>query len=178
MKTTKSNGRIMQALCAISIACALMLSACSGAAAIAKEGDTVKVLYVGTLDDGSVFDSSELHGNVPLEFTIGNGRLLHDFEQAVIGMKVNETRNIHIPAEEAYGIHDPSLSSTLDWSQFPDGYELEIGDKLPIQDVYGRTLNGTVLDISDEGVTVDANIKLAGEALNFEITLVEIISAE
>jgi FKBP-type peptidyl-prolyl cis-trans isomerase 2 len=140
----------------------------------AKEGDTVKVLYTGNLDDGSVFDSSELHGNVPLEFTIGNGRLLPDFEQAVIGMKINETINIHIPAEEAYGPHDPDLFATLDWSQF-EGYEPSVGEVLHIQSAYVK-LNGTVLSISEEGVTVDTNHYLAGKDINFEITLVEILS--
>lgn len=176
MKIKRSTEQILYVLCIVSIACISMLSACSSEAATAKEGDTVKVLYTGTLEDGSVFDASELHDNEPLEFTIGEGRLLPDFEQAVLGMKVNEVTNIHIPAEEAYGPHDATLSAIMDWSQFPDGYEPEIGDVLQIQDLYGRTLNGTVLDISGEGVTVDTNFFLSGHALNFEITLTEIVS--
>ena len=48
----------------------------------AKPGDTVLVLYVGTLDDGNVFDSSEMHGNTPLQITLGSGKVLPGFEQA------------------------------------------------------------------------------------------------
>lgn len=174
MRTAISTKRIPYILCVFVIACVFILGACSSESSTAKEGDTVEVLYVGTLDDGSVFDSSELHDNEPLEFTIGNGRLLLDFEQAVIGMKVNETRNIHIPAEEAYGPHEPGLFATLDWSQF-EGYEPSVGEVLHIQSAYVK-LNGTVLSTSEEGVTVDTNHYLAGKDINFEITLVEILS--
>ena len=54
----------------------------------AKTGDTVKVHYTGKLDDGTIFDTSA--DREPLEFTIGNGQLIPDFEQAVIGMNPDE----------------------------------------------------------------------------------------
>ena len=49
----------------------------------AKSGDTVKVHYIGTLADGSEFDSST--GQAPLEFTVGAGQLIPEFESCVIG---------------------------------------------------------------------------------------------
>ena len=72
----------------------------------AKEGDKVMVNYIGTYDDGEVFDSSidPSFGHAePLQFVIGEGTLLAGFEQAVIGLHVNESTTVHIPADEAYG---------------------------------------------------------------------------
>ena len=65
----------------------------------AKTGDTVKVHYTGKLDDDTVFDTSE--GREPLQFTIGEGRLIPDFEQAVVGMEPGETKTIQIPAGQS-----------------------------------------------------------------------------
>ena len=177
MRIALSKRQILNILCAFSIACIFMLSACSNNAVTAKEGDTVKVLYVGTLDDGTVFDASNLHDNVPLQFTIGNGSVLLSFEQAVIGLSVNQSTTVDIPFVDAYGPHYDNRTATLNWSQFQNSSKPTVGEVLPVRSTYG-TLNGTVLNISDEGVTVDANLLLAGKDLNFEITLVEIVKAK
>lgn len=156
------------------MAMAIILSACSGAAG-AKEGDTVKVLYNGTFDSGEVFDSSELHGGEPLQFTIGAEQVIPGFDQAAIGMKVGETKTVHIPSSEAYGPYYPDLILTLNWSQFVEGYEPQVGDQLELKDISGNSTWAIVINVSEEGVTVDANHPLAGQNLNFEITLVEIL---
>jgi len=155
-----------------------MASACSSGAAVAKEGDTVKVLYVGTYDNGSVFDSSELHGNEPLQFTIGGGQTIASFDQAVIGMSVNETKNVHISSDDAYGPHYDDMVITVNWSSFEEGFVPEVGEKIQMRSSLGQTYQGIVINTSQEGVTVDFNHPLAGMDLNFEITLVEIVSAE
>ena len=171
-----SAKRILYILCALSIACTFMLSACSNGAATAKEGDTVKVLYVGTYDNGSVFDSSELHGDDPLQFTIGDGDMIPGFEQAVINMSVNEIKKVRIPVEDAYGPYLEENIITLNWSQFPEDFEPQIGEELQMQNIYDQTFTVTVVNSSEEGVTVDANHPLAGKDLNFEITLVAIVT--
>jgi peptidylprolyl isomerase len=144
----------------------------------AQIGDTVRVDYTGTFDNGSIFDSSvnESFGHVePLEFTIGAGEMIPGFEQAVIGMMVNESKTVHIPMEEAYGPYYEELIMTLNWSQFPEGFETDIGAEIPLQNAYNQTVWATVINVSEAGVTVDANHPLAGEDLNFNITLVEIL---
>jgi peptidylprolyl isomerase len=153
-----------------------ILMACSSSEeGTAQEGDTVKVLYTGTLDDGSVFDSSELHGGDPLEFIIGGGRLLPAFEQAVIGLSINQSTTVHIPADEAYGPYNEELLITVDWSQFEEGFVPEVGEKLYMRDTSGQIVEVTVVSVSEAGVVVDANHPLAGEDLTFEITLLEIV---
>ncbi|MFA5375059.1 MAG: FKBP-type peptidyl-prolyl cis-trans isomerase [Dehalococcoidia bacterium] len=155
-----------------------MISACSNSAAIATEGDTVKVLYVGTLDNGSVFDSSELHDDEPLQFTIGSDQVISGFEQAVIGMSVNETKDVHILSDDAYGPYYDDMVVTVNWSSFEEGFTPDVGEQIQMQNSAGQTFQGIVLNTSEEGVTVDFNHPLAGEDLNFEITMVEIIPNE
>jgi len=150
----------------------MFVSACGNdeGAAQAKNGDTVKVLYTGTLDDGEVFDSSELHGGEPLEFTIGEEQLLAGFEQAVVGMSVGESTTVHIPADEAYGPNEV----VLDLDQFSEDTPPEVGEQYYIQLENGKVITAAVTDISESSVTLENTHPLAGKDLNFEIQLVEI----
>ena len=74
-----------------------------GTGAVAQSGDTVSVLYTGTLDDGTVFDASSLHGNTPFSFTLGAGQVIQGWDLGVAGMKVGGKRELIIPAELGYG---------------------------------------------------------------------------
>ena len=139
----------------------------------AKEGDTVKVLYTGTLDDGSVFDSSELHGGDPLEFTIGKGQLLPAFEQAVIGLSINQSTTIDIPAEEAYGPGEV----VFDLDEFPEDNPPEVGQQYQVRLENGRVILAIATEVSESSVTFENTHRLAGEDLTFEITLVEILTS-
>jgi FKBP-type peptidyl-prolyl cis-trans isomerase len=68
----------------------------------AKTGDTVSVHYVGTLENGTKFDSSVDRGE-QFSFTLGENRVIQGWELGVLGMKVGEKRRLTIPAELAYG---------------------------------------------------------------------------
>jgi peptidylprolyl isomerase len=84
---------------------------------VAKSGDTVDVFYTGTLDNGTVFDTNV--NTTPLTFTVGKGMVIPGFEEAVIGMAVNEVKTVWIPPEKAYGSYNSSLIQTLNRSAFP-----------------------------------------------------------
>jgi len=141
----------------------------------AKPSDTVLVLYVGALDDGEVFDSSEMHGNNPMQIKLGEGKVLPDFEQAIIGMKPNQTKVIHIPAEQAYGPYHDELVDTISASEYPKGYSPDVGDtfSVPLKD--GGSTRVTVVEVYNNGLKIDGNRPLAGRDLNFEIKLMEIL---
>ncbi|WP_305045397.1 FKBP-type peptidyl-prolyl cis-trans isomerase [Geoalkalibacter sp.] len=136
-----------------------------------KSGDTAKVHYTGTLDDGTVFDSSR--EREPLEFQVGAGQLIAGFDEGVLGMSLGETRNIHIPAEKAYGPHREELVIDVDRRQFPQDITPEVGRQLQTEDNHGHPLIVTITAIDGDKVTLDANHPLAGKNLNFEIELVE-----
>lgn len=72
----------------------------------AKLGDTVSVLYVGRLQDGTVFDSSAAHNNEPLKFTLGAQGIIPGFQIGVNGMRVGGERLLSIPATLGYGAQD------------------------------------------------------------------------
>jgi FKBP-type peptidyl-prolyl cis-trans isomerase len=74
-----------------------------GTGAEAKQGDTVNVLYTGSLDNGTVFDASSKHGNQPFSFTIGAGQVIRGWDVGVAGMKVGGKRTLLIPPELGYG---------------------------------------------------------------------------
>jgi FKBP-type peptidyl-prolyl cis-trans isomerase len=77
-----------------------------GTGAVAQPGDSVSVLYVGQLQDGTVFDSSAAHGNQPLIFTLGAQGLIPGFQIGVNGMKVGGERLLSIPPSLGYGAQD------------------------------------------------------------------------
>ena len=138
-----------------------------------KEGDTVNVHYRGTLDDGTIFDQSA--EDKPLKFTIGSGMLIPDFESAVLGMEVGDTKTIHVEAANAYGLHREDLLMDVPRSEFPDHITPEVGQQLQLTQPDGHLLVVTISALSDEHVTLDANHVLAGKDLNFEITLDSIL---
>ncbi len=134
-----------------------------------KDGDTVKIHYKGTLDDDSVFDSSE--GRDPLEFKVGEGRVIPGFENGVKGMAVGEEKKIHIPVEEAYGERREDMKLDVPRQQFPQDLEVKNGMQFQLQADNGQAMMATVIGFTDEQVYLDANHPLAGKALNFELKL-------
>lgn len=138
----------------------------------AKQGDTVRVHYTGTLDDGRVFDSSE--GRDPIEFTIGSGQVIGGFDSAVKGMQAGEERRVTIAAADAYGPRSDERVVTVDRAQLPDDLDPSVGQQLQMSQ-NGQTFRVTVADVSDDSVVVDANHPLAGQDLTFELKLVEIV---
>ncbi len=138
----------------------------------AADGNTVKIHYTGTLEDGSQFDSSE--GREPLEFTIGSGQVIVGFDNACRGMIVGDKKTVTLPPDEAYGEHNPEMVAEVERSMMPDDLEPEIGMPMHAQGPNGEMLNFVIIDFNDETVTVDGNAPLAGKALTFEIEMVEI----
>jgi FKBP-type peptidyl-prolyl cis-trans isomerase 2 len=141
---------------------------------IIKKGDKVKVEYVGSLEDGSVFDSSEKH-NAPLEFVVGAGQLIKGFDDAVVGMKVGEEKEITLPPEEAYGSHNPEFVKDMPRNLFPKDQEIQPGMSFIVDLQDGRKIQVRVSKVSGDAVTIDLNPPLAGKTLIFKIRIVEIV---
>ena len=144
---------------------------------VIKKGDKVKVEYTGSLEDGTVFDSSEMH-DAPLEFIVGAGQLIKGFDEAVVGMKIGEEKEIKIPPEEAYGEHNPEFVKDMPRDCFPPEQEIQPGMMFMVALQDGRQIPVRVTAVTDENVTIDLNPPLAGKTLVFKIKIVEIAQEE
>jgi peptidylprolyl isomerase len=138
----------------------------------AKTGDTVKVHYTGTLEDGSVFDSSE--GRDPLEFKMGEGSIIPGFEKAVEGMEKGDSETVTIEADDAYGPYQEEMVFQVSASEVPEDLDPKVGEQLQVRQADGSTVVVVVKAMDEKEVTLDANHPLAGKALTFKIELVEI----
>lgn len=139
----------------------------------AKEGDRVRVHYMGALTDGTVFDSSL--NREPLEFVIGRGMVIPGFEKGVIGMEEGETKTISIPSRDAYGDYMDDLTKIVDRAKIPEDAPLKKGMTLHFRAPDGRVGNAVVKDLTDHDVTLDLNHPMAGKDLAFEVRLVKIV---
>lgn len=139
-----------------------------------KIGDKVKVEYTGTLEDGTVFDTSE--GKQPLEFEAGSGQIVKGFDNAVIGMEKGEEKEIRLEPAEAYGDVNPELVKKVPRENLPPGQEPKQGMMLLIKTPEGRQFPAKIAEVTDKDVSIDLNHPLAGKTLNFKFKVVDISS--
>jgi peptidylprolyl isomerase len=140
--------------------------------ATAKQGDTVKIHYTGTLADGSVFDSSA--GHEPLKFVIGSGQVIAGFEEAVIGMCVGDSKRVTIPPEKGYGSYDDALVIKAPREHIPADLDPQVGQRLEMGGPGGELVKVRITEIDSTHVTLDANPPHAGKDLTFQIELIAI----
>ncbi len=138
-----------------------------------KDGDTIKIEYKGKLDDGSVFDSSESHGQ-PLEFTVGSGHVIKGFEEAVKGLEEGDEKEFKLEPAEAYGEYKDDLVDTVSRDLVQGDMEMEVGKTFIVQTPQGQQIPAKVIDLTDDEVTFDLNHPLAGKALTFDIKVVDV----
>lgn len=134
----------------------------------AKVGDTVAVHYTGRFPGGEVFDSSE--GGDAFTFKLGEGAVIPGFEKAVLGLAPGQSRNVKVPPTDGYGAKDGELVAQLPRDSFDD--DLEVGETVTLKAPEGDEFEARILETDDEHVTLDLNHPLAGETLEFDITLV------
>lgn len=137
-----------------------------------KNNDTVKVHYTGKLTNGQIFDSSL--EREPLEVTLGEGRLIPGFENALLDMKVNEKKTVEIAKEEAYGDVLKELFHEVQREHLPQDIEPEVGMGLASQGPDGIEHQFRVVEVKDDHIVVDGNHPLAGQDLIFDLELIEI----
>ncbi|NIS69464.1 MAG: peptidylprolyl isomerase [Proteobacteria bacterium] len=138
----------------------------------AKHGDTVKVHYTGKLEDGTVFDSSE--SREPLKFTVGEGKVIPGFEQAVVGMSPGDSKTEKVPADQAFGPYREELVVDIDRGRIPEEVDPKVGKRLQVQKPDGGITEVLVTGVTESKVTLDANHPLARNDLIFDIQLLEI----
>jgi peptidylprolyl isomerase len=137
---------------------------------VAKTGDTVNVFYTGILDDGTVFDTNM--NTTPLAFTVGKGMVIPGFDEAVVGMAVNEVKTVRIPSEKAYGSYNNSLIHIMNRSAFPANVTPVAGQYYAIKSITDGTVSYVkIINVTQSTITLDENHELAGQNLTFSIRL-------
>lgn len=132
----------------------------------------VSVEYTGTLENGEVFDTSQ--GRQPLEIQMGAGQLIKGFEDALDGMALKEKKTFTLEPEDAYGQRDESLTRDFPRADVPPEMNPAVGQTVGLHDGQGQQIPATIVDVTDENVTVDLNHPMAGKALTFDIEVVNI----
>ncbi|UWQ13776.1 peptidylprolyl isomerase [Aliiroseovarius sp. M344] len=135
-------------------------------------GATVRIHYTGSLEDGTIFDSSE--GRDPLEFTVGSGMIIPGLDKALPGMAVGEQKKVTIAPEEAYGPRQEEALLEVPRSDIPAEIPLEVGLQLQMTGQQGQPVPVTVTEMTDDSVTLDANHALAGQTLIFDFEVVSV----
>jgi peptidylprolyl isomerase len=137
-----------------------------------KQGDKVEVHYKGTLNDGTLFDSSE--GREPLTFEAGSGMVIVGFDQAIIGMAIGEKKSVNILNVDAYGPINEEMIFSVPVGEVPADIKPEVGHELHLTDDEGNDIPVIVRELNETHIVLDANHPLAGQDLNFELELVSI----
>ncbi len=138
-----------------------------------KDGKYVEVsfeLFVGTEEEQELMD--KVSSEEPLRFLYNKGQMLESFEAKLAGVKCGEKFDIFIPATEGFGEYDEERVQQLDKQMFSiegefDAERIFVGNTVPMMDELGNRYNGTVLEVTDETVSMDFNHPLAGEDLRF-----------
>ncbi len=149
--------------------------------AMAKMGDTVRLIYTCRLEDGTFIDSSagehaeEADPAAPMELELGSDYCLPGLEQAVVGMSVGENKEAVVAAVDAYGEHYPDMITSVAPEELPAEIEPEIGMILEAYDEEGNSFPVTIIAIEEDRIRFDANHPLAGEDLHYAIELKEIL---
>ena len=138
-----------------------------------REGQNVSVHYVGTFDDGTVFDSSR-ERDEPLAFVVGSGQVIPGFDAALHEMTEGETKKVSIAPEAAYGEYLSEGIQDVPLTLFPEDTELSEGLTVYGQAQNGQPMMAKVHALGNENVTLDFNHPMAGKTLNFEIELLTV----
>jgi FKBP-type peptidyl-prolyl cis-trans isomerase SlyD len=135
----------------------------------------VRIDYTLTDDSDEVLDSSV--GNEPLSYLHGTGNIIPGLESALEGKRTGEQLNVRIAPADAYGERDDRLVQMVPREMFEQNQEIQVGMQFHSGDPEGNTTVVTVINVTDDTVTVDANHPLAGVPLNFAVTVVEVRDA-
>lgn len=145
-----------------------------------QNGDTIKIHYKCTLDDGTVASDSKMVDE-PLEFGVGTKTVLSGLDENVLGMEVGEEKSFVLEPDRGYGDYFEERISNMPKENIPSQFidQLGPGSVIPLMSKDGtQRLVATIVEIQEEEIVVDLNHPLAGKTLNFEVEVIDIVSSE
>lgn len=139
---------------------------------VVKQGDTVRINYKGSLEDGTLFDANE--SGRPFEFLVGSGKVIPGFNRGVVGMTPGDVKRFEVAPEDGYGPYRPHLCVEVEKSRL-EGVDLVVGQPVEIRRKGDLGVIGHLKEVKADVVVVDANHPLAGKKLIFDVELVEVV---
>ncbi|MBO4787158.1 MAG: FKBP-type peptidyl-prolyl cis-trans isomerase [Prevotella sp.] len=131
-----------------------------------------------TIENGKEEFIEEATDDNPYTFLSGFGMVLPAFEEAIVGKQNGESFEVTIAKEDAYGEHDDEAVIELERDIFTidghfDNRKVFPGAVVPLTNEEGQRFQATIVDVTEEHVTVDLNYPLAGKSLKFSGHVVE-----
>ncbi|MBF6593205.1 MAG: peptidylprolyl isomerase [Thermaceae bacterium] len=121
--------------------------------------------------DYTLHVEDELVDQGQLDYLHGHKNIVAGLEDALSGKAVGDKVSVVVPPEKGYGLYDPEGVQVLEREAFPADADLEEGAMFYAEDPQGNPMPFTILGIEGQDVTVDFNHALAGETLNFDVTV-------
>lgn len=137
-----------------------------------ENGKFVQIQYTGTFDNGEIFDSNV--GQDPLEFQVGSGSIILGLNNAVIGMKLDEEKDITIQPADGYGEYNDAFILNVPLPEMQANFNPEPGMVISIQMENGNLIPARITDVTGENVRLDLNHPLAGKTLHFNVKILAI----
>jgi peptidylprolyl isomerase len=137
-----------------------------------EKGKRVRIEYELAVEGGATIESSATRG--PLEFVVGEGRMLAGLESRMEGMSKGDEKAGVIPAAEAFGTEETLPTMELPRSSFPAGEDLPEGRPFEAKDASGNPISFKVVSVEGEKVKVRLVHPLAGKDIRFKVKVLEI----
>ncbi|PJA32012.1 MAG: peptidylprolyl isomerase [Zetaproteobacteria bacterium CG_4_9_14_3_um_filter_53_7] len=130
--------------------------------------------YTLTSDTGVVIDSSE--GGQPLVYLHGAQNIIPGLERALEGKKAGDALQVVVEPEDAYGQYNAALTQVVPSEMFQGVDKLEAGMEFQAETSGGIEVV-RIAKVEGNNVTIDGNHPLAGERLNFDVSVKEVRDA-
>jgi FKBP-type peptidyl-prolyl cis-trans isomerase SlyD len=136
-----------------------------------SEGRTVSIEYTLTLENKEVIDSNV--GGEPLTYVQGSRQIIWGLEKELTGMRVGDSKEVTVTAEEGYGPLQEEAFVNVNKDQLPEE-AWKVGAQVQGQGPQGQIVRGKVAKINKDEATIDFNHPLAGKTLFFAVKILDI----
>lgn len=137
--------------------------------------DIVVTIDYSLTVDGEILDSSEEEG--PLEYLQGHQNIIPGLERELAGMKIGENKKVTVASKDGYGEINEEAIVEVPRDEFPENMPIEVGIELEVTDKDENIMLATIVEAGKDTVKLDTNHPLAGKALHFEISVVDLRAA-
>lgn len=138
-------------------------------------GKVVGMAYSLKNDAGVILDQAS--HEEPFVYIQGASQIVPGLEEALVGLKIGEKKNVSVDPDAGYGPVIPGLQMTVKKNQFPGVADIQVGMQFQAQSPEGHGMVFTIVELKDDDVTIDGNHPLAGQTLHFAVEILSMRAA-